>query len=461
MRSRIKIIVVVIVLVGLFLSYSTINQALYTATGFSAKNICSGHFISGFSSQIVFEEALVPVSKTFQFVTAEVDNQDQFVTTNILGAYSRKAVYKQGIGCVLLPPEQSESEFEFTQFSHQPESPNKPWPFGLAEVSDNSNFLDVKRIIAEDFVSINSPNEKRTKALLVAYKGVLIAEHYSDGINKQTPLLSWSMAKSITNIQVGLLVNDGLLSLADSPAIPGWDSKEYQSISLEHLLTMSSGLEFNETYGIGSDAALMLSVAPRADVYARNKKIIHKPGKHWSYSSGTTNILSGIIKSQFSTNFQGYYEYIHQRLFRPMGITSAQLEMDSGGTLIGSSYMYATARDWAKIGQLLLQKGKWKDQQLLSEEWINFSTTPVNSDPKNQYGAQFWLNRDPDDQRLQRKWPSIPEDAFYMSGFQGQHVVVIPSMQLVFVRLGYTTPGHSTDIEQIMKDVISVLQLAK
>jgi len=135
--------------------------------------------------------------------------------------------------------------------------------------------------------------------------------------------------------------------------------------------------------------------------------------------------------------------------------------MDSGGTLIGSSYMYATARDWAKIGQLLLQKGKWKDQQLLSKEWINFSTTPVNSDPKNQYGAQFWLNRNPDDQRSQRKWPSIPEDAFHMSGFQGQHVVVIPSMQLVFVRLGYTTPGHSTDIEQIMKDVISVIQLAK
>ncbi|MBV1909208.1 MAG: beta-lactamase family protein [Kangiellaceae bacterium] len=455
--SKSLILLVIICLVWL---YPTINNALYTATGFSAKNLCSGHFISGLKLDIVMKEALIPVSSTFGWVNYRIDKDNKTIVTNILGVFERRSVFHKGIGCTLLAPGQKFSALSVEQFQYQMPQESIPWPEGLAEINLNkmdSRYSQISDLVNKSFNSQIAESEVRTKAILVIHNGQLVAEKYSQDVDKNTPLLSWSMAKSVTNLQIALLVKDNELSLDSSLDIPGWNNDSRKTITLEHLLTMSSGLEFNETYGVGSDASVMLSVADSADEYARNKPLADTPGERWSYSSGTTNILSGIIKRKFKGDLQKYYDYPHQRLFWPLGITSVQIEMDASGTNVGSSYMYATARDWAKLGQFLLQKGVWKGQQILPKNWVDYSTTPTQSDPQNRYGAQIWLNRNPDDNNVSRRWSTVPEDAFFMSGFQGQNVVIIPSKQLVFVRLGFTTPGHDNGVEAIMSGVISIL----
>ena len=458
---------------------------MHTATGFSAKNVCSGHFISGFSQQEIMQQALLPISQSFRLVNLNIDEQKKLVDSEMFMSHSRRAVYKEGYGCILLPPGEKQlsldlppkSETKKTTYSES----SLAWPSGTASInmaSLTSRQAQVNKLAKDHFNRSTQDPDLRPKALVIIHNGKLIAENYARGVDATTPLLSWSMAKSITNLQVGLLVKQGLLSLNHTPDVPVWKAKNYQEqiaqestgkavasqehryqdITLAHLLTMTSGLAFDETYGIGGDAALMLSVVPDVDQFASAMPTIYPAGQHWSYSSGTTNIISGVIRRSFGNDFKKYLEFTQQQLFDPLGINSAVLEMDSAGNMIGSSYMYATARDWAKLGQLLLQKGMWNGNQILPASWIDYSTlaTPANS--SNRYGAHFWLNKNPKDPAKQRFWSEIPEDTYYMSGFQGQRVVIIPSKQLVFVRLGFTTPKQATNLPSLMKSVIEVLQ---
>ena len=478
MKKAISIILIVILL----LSASThlfLSNAFYTAAGFSAKNICSGHFISGFSGELVVNEGLLPVHDTFSYVNYEIDDKQQEVTTNVFGLYSRKAVYTDGIGCTLLAIDQIDSTHKVTRLAASASSdgdldnfpPIKP-NFDLPHV----NYTRLEESISAAFQEPEALPNRRTKAVVVFQQGELISEKYANGIDLKTPLLSWSMAKSITNMQVGLLVKDDRLKLKEPAPVPAWKDRGElnQQITLDQLLRMSSGLEFNEFYGIGSDAALMLSVEPSTSDFAANKPVEYQPDTHWAYSSGTSNIIAGIVKQAIGGDFQNYYEYTQRKLFIPLGIHSAQLEADAKGTFIGSSYMYATARDWAKLGQLFLQGGFWNGKRILPEGWVEYSITPTKTNPLNNYGAHWWLNRDPQSldtdtftasvgeeraKSRQRRWPSVPQDAYYMSGFQGQFVVVIPSKELVVVRLGYRTPGTDSGIEALLAGVVDAINL--
>jgi len=299
---------------------------------------------------------------------------------------------------------------------------------------------------------------RNTKAIVVLHKGQVIAEKYANGVTQKTPLLSWSMAKSVTSLLVGILVKDKNLDIHKANIMPTWEEKvDHKNITIDQLLRMSSGLEFNERYGVGSDAAKMLSVEASASDFAANKKLEYPIDSHWSYSSGTSNIISAIIKEEVGGSFQYYYEFAQQRLFRPIGIESAVLETDASGIFIGSSYMYMTARDWAKLGQLCLQNGRWEGRQMLPKNWMQYVTTPTKTSTLNQYGAHFWLNADPDDKTLKRHWPSLPTDLYYMSGFQGQTVAMIPSKDLVIVRLGFTAQGVDRGTEELIHDIIELL----
>lgn len=455
-------ILALILLVSIVITFPTLRNTLYTATGFSAKNICSGHFISGFSGDLVMTQALLPVSNSFTFVDFNIDTDNEQVTTDFFGFFNRKAVYSTGIGCTLLAPNDDGVIHKVVKLADAAEKNQSPWPNGNGAVNLELaiNYQQLKRSLAQAFKEPDELANRRTKAVVVIHKGQLIAENYAAGVNQHTPLLSWSMAKSITNMQVGLLVKDGLLNINQQALVPQWQefAGDYHKITLDHLLRMSSGLDFSEVYAVGGDAAMMLSVEPGAAEFAADKPIAYQADSHWSYSSGTSNIISGIIKRSIGGNFQRYYEFTQKRLFLPLGIESAQLEADANGTFIGSSYMYATARDWAKLGQLMLQDGIWKGLRILPKGWVKYSITPTKTDPLNHYGAHFWLNRDPDSKNTQRKWPSVPTDAYYMSGFQGQSVIIIPSHELVIVRLGYTTPGADKGIEALIAGVIKSLQ---
>mgnify|MGYP002636065756 CR=1 FL=1 len=442
--------------------YPSLSNTLYIASGFSAKNICSGHFLSGFNPDQITEQALIPINDAFKMVDYQIDENEKTVTTHIAGMFERLAIYRQGLGCTLLAIGQKNLDTNVIPLIPVIQSELKPWPLGLAKIEEEENSIDynlLNQAIDRAFSESESNGKRNVKAIAIIHQGKLIAERYATGVNAETPLLSWSMAKSITNLQVGLLVKAGKLDLFAPATVPQWkDSQDPRSkITLDQLMRMSSGLEFNETYGINTDVSSMLSVKADTGGFAADKPLKYAPDTHWSYSSGTTNIIAGIIKRTLGGNFQDYYEFTQKQLFMPLGISTALLETDANDTFIGSSFIYATARDWAKFGQLMLQNGQWNGQQLLAEDWVKYSTTATQTAPLNQYGAQFWLNSATNLATEQRKWPTVPTDAYYMGGYQGQYVVVIPSKELVIVRLGFTKPGTTSGIEKLLADVINLI----
>ncbi len=458
-----KIIIIFLMLlagIGLYY-YPTVSSTLNVATGFSAKNICSGYFISGFNADDIVEEALLPIDDAFNHVNYDIDEKTKSVTTDIFGLFERLAIFRDGLGCTLLVPGQSSLATKITPLETAT-SELIPWPAGLAEVENNDpsiNYDLLNQAIDQAFSETEVSGKRNVKAIGIVYKGKLIAERYAEGVDSKTPLLSWSIAKSITNLQIGLLVKSQKLALYEPATVPLWNNSEdpRSKITLDQLMRMSSGLEFNETYGIDTDVSRMLSVENNAGAFAADKPLQFAPDTNWSYSSGTTNILTGIIKRAIGGDFQNYYQYAQKELFQPLDINSAIMETDASDTFIGSSYLYASARDWAKLGQLMLQNGQWNGEQLLPENWVDYSTTPTKTSDDNQYGAQFWLNNDPNSTNKKRTWPDVPEDAYYMGGYQGQYVVTVPSKELVVVRFGFTKPGTGRGINELISNTIKAI----
>ncbi len=436
-----------------------INRTLNTATGFAAKNLCSGHYNSGYPLDQFMAEALVPVNPAFRLVRYEHDEEKQQIRTRILGLKQRIAQYREGIGCTLLGVGQ-------LQLSGHIETPTPgladntlPWPDGLAKpiYKETVNYQKLTEALDYAFAETEESGLKQTKAVLVVHQGDLIIERYAAPIERNTPSLSWSMAKSITNLLIATLVRNDRLDIHAPVAIASWQIDARKEITVDHLLRMSSGLKFNETYGINTDVTYMLSNAISASDYAIQSRLDYPIDTNWSYSSGTSNILARIAFDAIGGDLQAKYDYVQKYLFNPLGITSALMETDGSNVFIGSSYFYASPLDYAKLGQLLLQNGYWKDQQLLPDGWVEYSTRPTPTAPNREYGAQFWLNLRSDSDSYTPPWPDAPEDAFYMGGYQGQYIIIIPSEELVVVRLGYTHPGTDDGINDLLAGVISAL----
>jgi len=300
------------------------------------------------------------------------------------------------------------------------------------------------------------------RAIVVVDHGRIVGERYAAGFSPTTPLLGWSMTKTVTAGVIGMLIKDGKLSLDQAGFWPGTDGRE--KIRLSDLLAMSSGLQWNEGYGAVSDVTSMLYLQPDMAAFARSPTLAHPPGETWLYSSGTAVILARIAQDAqaqgASKNPQDLASFINVRLFGPLGMTTATIEPDEHGTLVGSSYMYATARDWARYGEFLLQDGVWQGQQLLPEGYVAMMASPVPAS-KGQYGkGQTWL------------WGSdaatpgvnpdtafgIPADTFWMSGHDGQSITIIKSRQLVIVRLGLTPYVAGYSPQPLVKAILEATQ---
>ena len=456
MFKKLIISLVSIVLIVLFSTTYYFSPVLNAGSGFSAKNICSGHFLSGLSGQVIVEEALKPASDILANISFSIDEENRQVDTSLFGFFQRRAVYSEGMGCTLLSADHQELQRKVDVADFSKPNSDLVWPQGAAPAPENN---ELQPVLEQAFAEPDPVHERNTKAVVVIHKGQLVAEKYAPGIDASTPLIGWSMTKSVTNLLVGILVHDGRLTLEQVAPVPLWhlDADDPRgAITMDQLLRMSSGLVFDEEYGLYSDVTRMLSVEADADGFAASKSLLTEPDSLWAYSSGTSNIISGIIKRTVAGNFQDYFDFTQQRLFLPLGIHSAAIETDDNGTFIGSSFMYASARDWARLGQFCLQGGQWQGEQLLPEGWLSYSTTPTANNPLNNYGAHFWLNADPEDRQQKRSWPSLPADTFSMNGYQGQRVVIVPSKDLVVVRLGFSA-GKKRGIEQLVAGVIEVL----
>ncbi|MGK2911287.1 MAG: serine hydrolase domain-containing protein [Sphingobium sp.] len=290
-----------------------------------------------------------------------------------------------------------------------------------------------------------------TRALLVLHDGKIVAERYAPGFGPQTKQLSWSMAKSVTAVLVGLMVSDGRLAL-DSPApMPAWNQAgdPRGAITLRQLLTMSSGLAHAEDAADAdgaiakTDMARMLFTDGAGDMagYAESKPMAQHPGTQFNYSSATSVILSDILTRMLTssndpeTRRAAMMQFIEGRLKQPVGLSSLTPEFDARGTMIGGSIMHMTARDYARFGEFLRNRGRANGRQILSQRWVKFMTTPSVQEPA--YGGHLWLNRPSERSAL---FPDDgPRSLFACIGHNGQYILVAPRQRLTIVRLGIST----------------------
>ena len=401
------------------------------ATGMGAKLACSSRHLSGFD-QTTIEEDILTYSPLMAYLRYDYPAPG-LVEADYIGSPTARARYRPGLGCTL---EYGPNELDAVVVPDTTPLPGVEWPRGSAVRGADPA---VQALLDEILQADNAAGE-RTRALLVVKDGRVVAESYAPGITAATPLLGWSMGKSITAILLGRLEALGLADIAQSRLFPEWQGDERSAISMENLLQMNSGLDFEEDYLPGSDSTRMLFMSPAASEVALASKLGHAPGSHFYYSSGTTNLLSRLVFQRTGNSLQQQVDFFHREFVLPLGLQNTVLEPDSTGVVVGSSYVYASARDWARFGQLMLAGGKLNGRRLLSRDWVRRAVQPNGSANYPAYGYQFWLNSG--DEPL---WPSLPADAYAMLGNRKQVVMVVPGAQAVIVRLGWSSGEYPTD----------------
>ena len=273
-------------------------------------------------------------------------------------------------------------------------------------------------------------------------------------------MLSWSMAKSVLASLVGVAVDGGRLALDRPAAVPEWAAPGDRrgAITLDQLLRMSSGLAFDEHYGAVNDVSRMLFTRPDTGGFAAESALAAAPDTVWSYSSGTSNIVARLVRHSFGGDLAALVAYANERLFDAAGMTSAFFEPDAAGTPIGSSFVFMTARDWARLGELHRRDGVWSGSRILPEGWVRYVTTPTPAAPEGTYGAHWWLNAGDPADPARRMWPNLPTDTYAARGHSGQYVIVVPSARLVVVRLGLTFPDNADDgAAELVEDLLRVI----
>ena len=320
--------------------------------------------------------------------------------------------------------------------------PTREWHVKSSLLTGSDEF----RSMTEYAFSADSNSELGiTNALLITQGGKIVFEDYSEGITQNTKLVSWSMAKSFTAAITGIMIDKGYISsVNESNLLPHWSDLRGE-ITIDDLLNMKSGLEFSEVYNPSgrSDTLEMLFGEGMLDqaTYAASFPIAFSPGTTFNYSTGTTNILSKIIKNKLNERSLDYYDFINENLMKKIGLNNTTLEFDKSGTFIGGSSVYASARDYARFGYLYLRDGKWEANQVISKNWIDETRVPSN----NTYGIysnKFWII-DP----TFRNGYGLPDDTYYCAGFGGQYILIIPSKDIVIVRLGETYSSENSDPE--------------
>jgi len=448
----------IVLFVGL-LFYIKIIPAINIGLGYAAKTACSSVYLSGRDLEDVVNEDIK--NSAAAIATVSVNTNNKTSTASFLGL-KRTAVYRKGMGCTLV----SKNTVEAVSTLASLKKINKPYDgFWNIEKTNydslfaNVNFKQLNKAFTYAFEEKALDSPRNTRAALVIYKGKLLKEQYGKGISNETPLLGWSMTKSVINALCGILVKEGVLNLEETINFEEWQVDKRANITLNQLLQMNSGLYFKEDYSIASSVNEMLWLENDCAKYALNKKLIHKPGTFWSYSSGTSNIISYLIKTKFNTE-KAYLEFPYKKLFEPLGMNSATMETDATNTYIGSSFMYATGRDWAKFGLLYLQNGIFNNKQILPEGWVAYSSKRNEVSKHGAYAAHFWKNATEPTTTFENNqyWPTLPEDLFYASGYEGQNIVIIPSKELVVVRLGQTRNRKNWDMGLFVGEVLKALE---
>ncbi|MBM7831628.1 CubicO group peptidase (beta-lactamase class C family) [Agromyces cerinus] len=447
-RVIVIVAVTALVLIAAFTGvYLWQQPILLTGTGYAAHNACAGVLVAGRDDPATD----LPPNPLVPYLQVDSDADAGTATASILGAIAHQnAWYAEGFGCTLADQRPELGEATAIDAQGNPftdvAAATAPTPEAGAALEQAMGRAFGDELAASDTEALG------TRAVVVVKDGELVAERYADGFDAETPQLGWSMSKSVTELMTGMLVEQGVVSLGDDHLRPEW-TDERAAITVEDLLRMQSGLEWDETYDLGTPITRMLYLEPDMGAYVASLPLEHEPGSVQEYSSGSTTLLCSVLTERTGLGA----DLPRQTILGALGLSTATFEPDAAGTPVCSSYLWAAPRDWAALGQFALQEGEWNGEQLLPEGWMTQTLTNVEHDQTDDagYAMGFRTNMLPDGSL---RWPELPADTYYMSGHDGQKVVMVPSEELVVVRMGFTPAADDEPSErQLVADAIAAL----
>ncbi len=432
----------------------------------AAHHLCSGMFVVGRDHRRTVEEVLsMDIARFPDFRWGEefeyaVDMQEHSAT--VWGpdfVPARKARYYGDQGCTILPLGVNDVFFEPVDVvSTLPDPVSQPWPLGDANA--HSTFVEVDQVMLDAALDwAMSRDEQNTRALVVVYRGKIVAERYAEGFGKDTPQISWSQGKSITAALVGVLAEQGEIRIDESAPVIEWQGPDdpRQDIKVRDLMNMSSGLEFQnydddriDSWSASNEHSRIYFDGVNVFELATNQPLEIPPGTQFRYRNSDPLTLGRIVREKVEARGESYLQFPQQALFDRIGARNFVLETDAWGNFIMTGYDYGSAWDWARFGLLHLWDGVFQGDRVLAEGWVEFVRTPAPGDPTRGYGGLFWLNRGGSMDR-------VPQDAFWSSGFMGQRTVVIPSADMVVVRLGPSPRGSQDYMNEIIGQILDAI----
>lgn len=416
----------------LLLGFFFLRTKLLIASGYAAKTLCAEVLVSGHWPQVVQEQKL-------NFFPANVFSYEvnQKAPASVVSAFGpffkRVALHSPAQGCVLLPL----NAHYPTQFSWGP----RQRPEKVRTLVKKIN-PELEKKIDQYFTE-----KQNTFAILVLENNQIVAEKYAPGTSEKTLFLGWSLTKSIWGALFGVLAKQNKIKLETNHLFESWEGDERKNITVKEVLSMNTGLKWSEDYEKVSEVTRMLFLEPNMPGFVENLPLQYKIGEKWVYASGSSNLLSSILKKVLMDP-EAYENFAQKELFKKLGMDSALMEKDASGQFVASSYVYATAQDWAKLGLLYLNQGKVGQTEIFTKDWFEKSIAPVPGS-EGQYGLHIWLNQN------QKKYPDAPKNMIYFSGYRGQKVFILPDQNRVIVRMGHSK-DEDFDFNAFLKDLISL-----
>ena len=451
-RGVFRIVVVLAVVVVCVVSRP--DRALRTATGMVAHDLCSETFVAGLDPQRTFGESIAPrpgMRKLGWALRYDVDHAKREAKASLLGAIASRAVYREKWGCLLV---------------YGDERIDHPLQIRAGTVSElpivDPQTPALTSAMDAAFVEPVEAPHRLTRAVVVVRNGRIVGERYALGYGVDTPMLGFSMTKSVMNALVGILVQQGRLSVDKPAPIAAWQGARdpRRVIMIEDLMRMDSGLALDET-GSGFDPSNQMFY-DEADMagYAERAEMVSAPHTRWYYSSASTHLIARIVRDAVGGDGDSVQRFASRELVEPLGMQHVVMEMDATGTPVGGHYLYASARDWARFGQFFLDDGVVNGERLLPQGWVRWSSEPTLD---TAYGAGWWTTRGDNPAAVHWRSVGIPADTFFAFGNLGQRIAVMPSEKLVIVRMAraHLPNGDMVGFERLVVDATASLHSQK
>lgn len=440
----------------------SLERASDVAAGYVSHGLCSAAFVSRIEPEQYYREAIAPVLGPAGFLAGhQVDRGGGQASASFAGLAQARAVDRGPLGCLVL---HGEPPAAVAVPAHTPAPALLPEIAGPEIVQPAQPAL--KEALDRAFMENAAPPYRNTKAVVVVRDGRVIAERYAPGYGTDTQVMGWSATKSVTNALIGILVQQGRLSVGGPAPIAAWATSgdPRHAISIDNLLRMNSGLDIGNSLTARAStafdpAAYMVFGTRDMAAFAEKAPLRAAPGTEWNYTDGNTLLLSKIIRDQAGGDAASVLAFARRALFDKLGMRHVTLEFDAMGTPIGASHMLASARDWARFGLLYLNDGNVGGERLLPVGWVDYSARATPGSETYGYAAGFWTNRGDGDGQRYRIARGIPADAFLARGASGQYIIVVPSQRLVVARFGSAfTPRDDMDVvARLVADVIAAM----